>query len=1807
MSEIVAGFPFSPQQERVWWLQGSDTGTAYRAQCAVRLQGDLQPQMLEAALSSVVERHEILRTVFRSLPGMFLPLQVITASSAPSLRRIDVSNLPSPQQQARIEELFAAAGRKTFDLERDALLDLALVTRSPGEHVLLITLPALCSDKASLGQLVQEISRAYANTSEHEESPESPMQYVVVSQWLNELLEAEDAQIGKDYWREQHVSEAATAKLPFERDASGGAAAFAWQSITSTLPSALTTKLDELIERYDTTAFVFLLTCWQTLLCRLTGQTEVLVGTGFDGRSDADLAEALGLFARYLPLRSRLEETSTLIDSLMKVDDAARQAYEWQECFIREPFKPTTVASGETSYFPFCFDYEEQPDAYQARDVVFSIFKQYACIDRFDLKLSCVRRGDSLIAEFHFDTALFRQQDVERLAEQFQTLLESAVENTPASMGELNMLSRAERHEVLVKFNDTKRDYPRESCLHELFEQQAARTPENVAVVFQEQHITFAELNARANQLARHLRTLGVGAESFVAVCMERSLEMVVALLGTLKAGAAYVPIDPEYPAERQGFILQDIQAAVLLTQENLLAHLPQHEATVIRLDTERDILSRYSRDNSPRVIKADNLAYVIYTSGSTGTPKGVMISHRAICNHMLWMVENFALDETDIILQKTPFIFDASVSEFFAALLTGARLLMAEPGGHRDAAYMVELMARERVTTLQLVPSMLRVLLEEPGLVRVSSLKRVICAGEALTFELRDKFQSTLPARLYNLYGPTEASVDATSWDCGRELQRKTVPIGRPIDNTQVYVLDARLEPVPVGARGELYIGGDGLARGYLKRPALTAERFIPDPFSMESGARMYHTGDLVRFLPEKAVEFLSRADDQVKIRGFRIEPGEIEAVLNRHMLVRQAVVTVDEDDNGNKRLMAHVVPKNFYRLPNGLQIVQLNQNETDVIYKEIFEEQTYLKHGVSLADNDCVFDVGANIGLFTLYVHQQCRSPKVYAFEPVPATFDTLKTNVALYDLTVELFDCGLSRHNGTSEVTSYPQMSSMSGFHTDSLEDEQVTRAFISNQDERLSEYANELLAGRFRSETFQCQLRTLSDVIGERNIEAIDLLKIDAEKSELEILKGIREEDWQKIKQLVIEVHDLDGHLDEITSMLTRHGYRFVVEQDAYLANTGLYNIYAVHPERAYKATQHERRESSAPSLSALNVPGISNDELRAFLNERLPTHMVPSAFFKLDAMPLLPSGKIDRKALPSPDWTRPEQDEPYVAPRTSTETRLVEIWARTLGVEQVSIHDNFFELGGDSILGIQLIARANQDGFRLTLKQLFQYKTIAALSEVAVTRSTSRVEAGQGVETGTVRLTPSQHWFFEQKLADPHHFNQSALVEVQPAEPRVFEKVFEHLMLHHDALRLRFVHEENGWHQFYTSSGESVSLGWEDLSDFSEAEQQSRLESRAAELQTSLNLQDGPLMRAAVFNLGAGRPNVLLLVIHHLVVDAISWRILMEDFETAYGQLLAGRAVQFPSKTASFKQWSERLDEYAQSDEVQEGRQYWLDESRLRAAVLPLDFTEGDNTVASALNVSVSLDVEETAALLRDVPKAYNTQINDVLLVALVQAFSKWTGAASLLVDMEGHGRETISDNLDISRTVGWFTSVFPVLLELPEDGEAGEALKSVKEQLRRVPHHGLGYGLLRYLSADAEVSARLLSMPQAEVSFNYLGKFERDEAKTAILGASRETNAPVHSPRGARRYLLEINGSVSEGRLRFSWSYSANRHTAASVERLANEFIDRLRSLIDHCVNREARGYTPTDFPEAELSQKELDDLMAELSGSIGL
>jgi len=530
-------------------------------------------------------------------------------------------------------------------------------------------------------------------------------------------------------------------------------------------------------------------------------------------------------------------------------------------------------------------------------------------VAQFDLTLMMAEVDGGLIASMQYNADLFDATTIRRMLVHYRTLLESIVADPDQHLSALPLLSEAETRQQLKEWNATAIEYPADTCLHELFEAQVARTPHAIAVVCDEQEITYAELNTRANQLAHYLRTQGVAPDVLVGVLMERSVEMVVSLLAILKAGGAYVPIDPAYPAERLAFMLKDAGVSILLTQQRMMSSIPSHVSSVICVDTAWQNISPESGENPASGVEADNLIAVIYTSGSTGRPKGAMLSHRGIVNCLSWMQATYGMDRTDRFLLKTSLNFDPSIWELFWPLTVGAGVCVARPGGELDSAYLIDCIGRNKVTYLYCVPALLRIFLDDPWFGECRSLKQVICGGDALTYELMERFFTLLTADLHHSYGPTETSIAATEWTCVRDDHRKIVPIGRPLGNTQIYVLDQTLRPVPVGVAGELYIGGAGVGRGYLNRAALTAEKFIPDAFGAAAGARLYKSGDIARYLPNGAIQFMGRADDQVKIRGFRIELEEIEAALRRHPFVREAIVNVRQDSGGEKYLVAYIV----------------------------------------------------------------------------------------------------------------------------------------------------------------------------------------------------------------------------------------------------------------------------------------------------------------------------------------------------------------------------------------------------------------------------------------------------------------------------------------------------------------------------------------------------------------------------------------------------------------------------------------------------------------------------------------------------------------------------------------------------------------------------------------------------------------------------------------------------------------------------------------------------------------------------------
>ncbi|MEA2575464.1 MAG: hypothetical protein QOH93_2762, partial [Chloroflexia bacterium] len=607
------------------------------------------------------------------------------------------------------------------------------------------------------------------------------------------------------------------------------------------------------------------------------------------------------------------------------------------------------------------------------------------------------------------------------------------------------------------------------------------------------------------------------------------------------------------------------------------------------------------------------------------------------------------------------------------------------------------------------------------------------------------------------------------------------------------------------------------------------------------------------------------------------------------------------------------------------------------------------------------------------------------------------------------------------------------------------------------------------------------------------------------------------------------------------------------------------------------------------------------QLRTYLQETLPEYSIPSTFVLLDALPRTSAGKIDYQLLPAPDSARRELTDAFVPPRTPAEAILADIWTSLLGVEQVGVHDNFFYLGGDSILGIQVIARANRAGLRLSPRQLFQHQTIAELAAVVGVQPVSQAE--QDPVTGPVPLTPIQHWFFEQDLADPQHFNQATVVWLAgDVAPGIARKALQDLLTHHDALRMRFTRDEVGWQQANAAPGEAVPFMWKDLSRLPEQEQELDIAATAAEMHSGLDLGSGPLVRAALFSLGPGQAQPLIVVAHHLVVDGVSWRVLTEDLRAACDQIAHDAPVRLPPKTTSFQHWARRLNEYARSPALRQDGVYWLAHAGAVTPRLPLDFEDGPNTVASSRRVRTYLTGDETIGMLHDIPAVQHTEVNDVLLAALVQAFAGWTGVPSILLELEGHGRESILEDADLSRTVGWFTTAFPVRLDLHDGATPQAALMSVKEQLRSIPKRGLSYGLLRYLNEDSKFVAQLRGQPQPEISFNYMGQFEHTAETRPRRRGARVSTGPSRSPRQLRSHLLEINCAVTGKELEVAWTYSENVHRRATIETLSEQYMDSLRALIASCRSVEFPSLTPSDFPMSQLNQQQLNRLVTRLT-----
>ncbi|MEU3648453.1 non-ribosomal peptide synthase/polyketide synthase [Lentzea sp. NPDC034063] len=1465
-------YPLTPAQRGMVFhgVSQGDQGV-YFQQLTFVLDGVRDSRTLAQSFQHAVDQNPVCRSgiVWEDVDE---PVQVVRSEASIPVSILDWSDLSAADRAQQLAEFLAVDRELGLDLRTAPLMRLALARLSATEVQVVWTFHHVLLDGWSIFGVLSDVFAAHAAFAEDRApEPVSRWQFRDYLRWLSE----QDQNASDKYWQDVVGDLDSPTPLPYDRPPLDAHHAESSDTVAATLSAERTDRLRAMTQQAGLTLSSVVQGAWALVLSAYSGQRDVVFGTTVSGRP-AELAgveSMIGMFINTIPTRLGIDPRQNLLTWLREVQAGQAEAQRFGHVSLAR------LQKSGTTLFDSIVVVENYPIDVEAAAAHGLGLRELSAVETTNFPLSVmVTPGRQLSVELGYDPALFDAATISRLTDHLVLVLDGIAEDAERRVSQLLVTTDDERRQMLVEWNSTANELA-PATVSSLFAEQVSRAPQAVAVTSDAGSLTYAELDSRANELAHRLIELGVRAETLVGVLMERSLDVVVAELAVVKAGGAYVPVDVRAPVERMRAVLAGVPV-LLVDQRWESAEVHSGHRIVV----DRDLVWEPT-DPPAVVVDPENLAYVMYTSGSTGTPKGVMARQSD--------VTSFARDRRfrggghECVLLHSPLAFDASTYELWVPLLNGGRAVLAPPG-EVDADVLRRMIDEHGVTGLFLTSGLFRMVAQDaPDC--LAGAQEVWTGGEIVPAAALRRVAAACPGLVVvDVYGPTETTTYATQRSMvGVAAVPDVVPIGRPLDNVRVYVLDSALRPVPIGAPGELYIAGAGLARGYLDQPGLTADRFVAVPGFGTAGERMYRTGDVVRWTVDGELEFVGRTDDQVKIRGFRIELGEIEAALLGHADVVEAVTVATADSAGRKRLVAYVV---------------------------------------------------------------------------------------------------------GTPDTT------------------------------------------------------------------------------------------------------------------------------------------------------------------------------ELRAFLARTLPDYMVPSVFVPLEKLPLNVNGKVDRRALPEVDWAALTTSG-HVAPRDAEELELARIFAEVLRVPQVGVEDNFFELGGDSILSIQIASRARQAGLTVLPRDLFRHPTVASLAAAGAGTVLKAVD--QGPVTGDVPLTPIQHWFFETQTAHPEHFNQSILAELDLGTDRAaLAKALAAVIAHHDALRMRFDEVDGQWTQHNAPV---------DPADVLRVHQSPDVQPVIDEIHASFDLRHGPLLKAVLFDLGETQQ--LFIAVHHLVVDGVSWRILLEDLDTAY------RNLALPTKTTSFRDWSTRLTEHVRGGGFSDELAHWATVTADPA--LPAD-DHGANTIGSMREVVVRLEAEDTRALLQDVPAAYRTQVNDVLLSALARTLSGWTGRDQVLVDLEGHGREELFPDVDLSRTVGWFTSMFPVVLDAG-GGDWGSALKAVKEQLRSVPGRGLGHGALRHLAGTT------LSVSEAspQLSFNYLGQFDWN-----TTGLFREVRGGVGGsadPDAPRPHLLDVVGAVEHGALELTWYYSLNVHRESTVESLARQMIQALREIIAHCAEPGAGGRTPSDFPLAGLDQTAVD------------
>ncbi|PFB27750.1 non-ribosomal peptide synthetase [Bacillus cereus] len=1480
-------------QRRIWYADKiNGSSQLHNIGGCVKINGKIDIKCLEKTINTLIKRNDALRLRFKEIEGE--PLQYIEKFNYETIDFLDFSNYEEPKEQH--EKWMKSIFGRNFDLD-NKLYYFAIYRMSEKEYGYLIKIHHSICDGWGMTLVVNQISEIYSGLINNDKISlnecHSYLEYITEEQ---EYLNSNRFLKNKNFWNDR-MKDMPEEFLYNSSDSLDG------KRVRFHINSDLSKEIQKFIKDKKCSLNTFFIAMLLMYIKKNKSESEsdIVIGTPVFNRNSKNQKNTVGMFTSTLPFRFKIESEMNIGDLIKGVNR------ELKHCFLNQKYPYDLLVKdlelskgGYDSLFKMSVNYYNSKFINDINGMGVEIEEYYCGNQSYSLQLIVKELEDENIElNFDYKTIEYADEEINIMYKCMLNMIKKILKHEHLEINEIELVSEEEKKLMLYKFNNTNTDYPRNKTIQELFEEQVEKSPENIAVICNNEKLTYKELNEKSNSLARVLQKKGITENDIIGIMVNRSLEMIIGILGILKAGGAYLPIDPEYPNDRISYMLDDSKASILLVENELEKDIT-YNGKVMSLKNQS--LYREEKSNLQICFQPEQLAYVIYTSGTTGVPKGVMVKQKGVVNYINWAKKSYVNGNSDFPLYSS-IAFDLTVTSLYTPLITGNKIIVYE--GEDKSLLMQKIIMENKVDIIKLTPTHLKIF--ENSDLSNSKIKKLIVGGEELKVEQAKKIYRLFNNEIdiYNEYGPTEATVGCMIYKYNAKKDKGiSVPIGVPAQNTKLYVLGKNMELLPIGLAGELYVGGDGVGRGYLNKEELTDEKFVPNPYIPDE--RIYRTGDLARWLPDGNMEYLGRIDHQVKIRGFRIELGEIESQLLRNREIKDVVVIDKEDGCGNKYLCAYVVSE---------------------------------------------------------------------------------------------------------------------------------------------------------------------------------------------------------KEVKEL----------------------------------------------------------------------------NLRAYLKGILPEYMIPSYFINLKRIPLTLNGKLDRGELPEPNLV--EVFNEYKPPRNEIEEALAKAWIDILGVNKVGINDNFYEIGGDSIKAIQISSKLKNLGLDIRVKDILTYESIGEIAATAQLVKSNR-DIDNGIMEGTINNTPIIEWFFNKKFFKENVYNQYIQLEFKSSmDINHIKKSIKEIIRHHDSLRINYDISNGGL--FYNNSHlEEEAVECIELAGYSYRDQLNIINKTKNEIKNGFNLENSILFKLVIFNLGEGKQSLLFMA-HHLIVDGISWRIILEDFLTALKQLNNKKEIKLPMKTHSYKAWGEALKEYSNKG-FDEEKAYWHSISG-KEFKYPIDFNKGEASIATTNVLSGELDEGRLNNLIQRVKEIYNLELNETLTIALVIAIKDLTNKNDIIIELERHGRETIDEYIDVSRTVGWFTSMYPAYFFLDSEN-IDNSVKSIKEQLRNIPNKGFNYSILKYLNEG------LPDDGDNSIRFNYLGDFDSvlDEE---TLSLSSVKLGLENNKENLLTALIDVDVMVVNKKLKINFTYSRNKFEDATIQNFIDKYVGILEMILNKCVKMDSKEFTPSDFDVIGISQEELDSL----------